>query len=296
MPLLGANVSVAGGMHLAIERGEALGCTAIQIFVKNPNQWRQKHLTDDRVEAFRVARAKSSIEAVVAHASYLINLAARDRSTLERSRRALVGELIRCNRLGVDALIFHPGAHMGRGEAAGLERIADSMNRVLAAFVEREGRRGRRVETQLLLENTAGAGTVLGYRFGQLAEIYRRLEQPRRVGLCLDTCHAFAAGYPIHRPRGLGRVLRRIESALGPAEPSCVHLNDSLRPFGSRRDRHANIGQGEIGEPLFRRLIRHPRLRRTPKVLETPLGPDGQGHRNDLARLRELAGNRSSPP
>lgn len=286
--LLGANVSVAGGLHLAIERGETLGCRAVQIFVKNPNQWRQKHLTEGRVEAFRAARSNSPIEAVVAHASYLINLAARDRSTLERSRRALVDELIRCNRLGVESLIFHPGAHVGRGEPAGLERIADSMNRVLARFVAREERQGRRVETRLLLENTAGQGTVLGYRFRQLAEIHRRLEQPERVGLCLDTCHAFVAGYPIDRPRGLGGVLARIGAALGPAEPSCVHLNDSQKPFGSRRDRHANIGQGKIGEPLFRRLIRHPRLRRTPMVLETPLGPDGQGHHRDLELLRRL--------
>lgn len=286
--LLGANISVAGGLHLAIERGEALGCRAIQIFVKNPNQWRQKRLTDDRVEAFRAARECSRIEAVVAHASYLINLAAKDRSTLERSRRALVDELIRCNRLGVDSLIFHPGAHMGRGERAGLERIGDSMNRVLADFVAREERRGCRAETRLLLENTAGQGTVLGYRFHQLAEIRGRLEQCRRVGLCLDTCHAFAAGYPIDRPRGLGTVLTRIESALGAAEPSCIHLNDSQKPFASRRDRHANIGRGEIGEPLFRRLLRHRRLRHIPMVLETPLGPDGQGHQRDLDLLRRL--------
>ncbi len=287
-PPLGAHVSVAGGLELAFERGEALGARAIQIFVKNPNQWRHRALTAPAVERFRSARAASPIGAVVAHASYLVNLAARDRSTLERSRRALADELIRCNRLGVDALIFHPGAHMGRGERAGLERIADSVNRVLASYVEREARRGRRTGTRLLLENTAGQGTVLGYRFGQLGEIRERLEQPERVGLCLDTCHAFAAGYPLDRPRGLGAALARIEAALGPGEPSCVHLNDSQRPFGSRRDRHANIGRGEIGEPLFRRLLRHRRLRRTPMILETPLGSDGKGHERDLARLHRL--------
>ncbi len=286
--LLGANVSVAGGVQLAIERGEELGCRAIQIFVKNPNQWRQRSLTEESVEAFRSARARSAIEAVVAHASYLINLAATDRSTLERSRRALIDELIRCNRLGVDSLIFHPGAHLGRGEQAGLERVADSMNRVLGSFVEREERRGRPASTRLLLENTAGQGTVLGYRFRHLAGIHQLLEQPERVGLCLDTCHAFAAGYPVHRPRGLGSILARIESMLGVSEPSCVHLNDSQRPFASRRDRHANIGQGEIGIPLFRRLIRHRRLRRTPMILETPLGADGQGHKQDLNLLRAL--------
>ena len=285
--LLGAHVSVAGGMHLAFERGERLGCRAIQIFVKNPNQWRHKALTREQVERFRAAREGSPIEVVVAHASYLVNLAASDRSTLERSRRALADELCRCNRLGVDGLMFHPGAHMGRGERAGLERIADSVNRVLETYVEREERHGRRARSRLLFENTAGQGTVLGYRVGQLGEIRRRLERPELTGLCLDTCHAFAAGYPLHRPRDLGSLLNRVRDALGDDEPACIHVNDSLRPFGSRRDRHANVGEGEIGEAFFRRLVRRRDLRRTPMILETPLGPDGDGHRRDLARLRE---------
>ena len=286
MSLLGAHASVAGGLHLAFERGERLDCRAIQIFVKNPNRWRHPPLSEAQVEAFRAARSASSIEAVVAHASYLVNLAARDRPTLERSRRALVDELVRCNRLGVDALIFHPGAHMGRGERAGLERIADSANRVLATFVEREARRGRDATTRLLFENTAGQGTVLGYRMSQLAEIRGRLEQPERTGLCLDTCHAFAAGYPLHGARGLGLLLTRIASLLGATEPSCIHVNDSQKPFGSRLDRHANLGRGEIGESFFHRLARHRRLRRTPMVLETPLGADGTGHERDLGLLR----------
>lgn len=286
-PLLGAHVSVAGGLERGFERGEALGCWAIQIFVKNPNRWRHPRLTRDAVERFRAARQASRIESVVAHASYLVNLAAGDRSTLERSRRALADELIRCNRLGVDALVFHPGAHMGRGERAGLDRIADSMNRVLASYEEREARRGRRAQTRLLLENTAGQGTVLGYRIHQLGEIGERIERRPLIGLCLDTCHAFAAGYPIDRPRGFAALLRKIRDALGEREPSCVHLNDSRRPFASRRDRHASLGHGEIGEDLFHRLARHRRLCGTPMILETPLGTDGQGHRRDLDLLRE---------
>lgn len=288
MGILGAHVSVAGGLHLAFERAEPLGCRAIQIFVKNPNQWRQKALTNDRVGAYRAARAASKVEYVVAHAAYLINLAARDRSTLERSRRALCDELVRCNRLGVDALVFHPGAHMGRGEEAGLRRIADSMNRVLDRYVEREERAGRAVRSRLLLENTAGQGSVLGYRIEQLGEIVDGLDRPERVGLCLDTCHAFAAGYPLDRPRGLATLLAEIERRLGSGEPSCLHVNDSLKPKGSRRDRHANIGAGEIGEPFFSRLVRSRRLRATPMVLETPLGADGQGHERDLELLRGL--------
>jgi deoxyribonuclease-4 len=262
MSLLGAHVSVAGGLELAFERGERLGCRAIQIFVKNPNQWKHPALATERVEAFRRERARSELESVVAHASYLVNLGAKDRSTLGKSRRALVDELSRCNRLGVDGLIFHPGAHMGRGEEAGLARISDSMNRVLAAYVEREGRHGRTARTRLLLENTAGQGTVLGYRFGQLGQIVDRLELRPLVGLCLDTCHAFAAGYPLDRPRGLGSTLSR---------------------------RHANLGEGEIGEPFFGRLARHRRLRRTPMILETPLGEDRSGHIRDLALLRALS-------
>lgn len=287
-PLLGAHVSVAGGLERAFDRGEALGCRAIQIFVKNPNQWRHPRLTDEGVERFRSAREASSIGPVVAHGSYLVNLAARDRSILDRSRRALTDELIRCNRLGVDSLIFHPGAHMGRGEEAGLERISDSMNRVLASYTEREARRGREARTRLLLENTAGQGTVVGYRIGQLGRIREWVERSELVGLCLDTCHAFAAGYPLHRVQGLGRLLTRIEAELGEGEPSCVHVNDSLKRFGSRRDRHANIGAGEIGKELFGRLVPHRRLRGTPMILETPLGADGGGHRRDLARLRRL--------
>jgi deoxyribonuclease-4 len=286
MALLGAHVSVAGGLELAFGRGEALGCRAIQIFVKNPNQWKHPPLDEERVRAFRRAREESSVEAVVAHAAYLINLGARDRSTLGKSRRALVDELSRCNRLGVDGLIFHPGAHMGRGEQAGLERIADSVNRVLEAYVEREGRQGREARARLLLENTAGQGTVLGYRFAQLGEIVRRLEARPLVGLCLDTCHAFAGGYALDRPRGLGTTLSEIEAELGPGEPSCIHVNDSIHPLGSRRDRHANVGKGEIGSAFFGRLVRHRRLRRTPMVLETPLGDDGGGHRRDLRRLK----------
>ena len=294
--LLGAHVSVAGALELAFERGEALGCRAIQIFVKNPNRWRHRRLAEAEVETFRSARQRSPIASVVAHASYLVNLAARDRSILDRSRRALADELIRCNRLGVDALIFHPGAHMGRGEHAGLLRIADSMNRVLASYADREERQERSAETRLLLENTAGQGTVLGYRLTQLAEIRERIERQPLVGLCLDTCHAFAAGYPIDRPRGLGTLLARIEATLGASEPSCIHLNDSRKPFGSRRDRHANIGEGEIGEDLFRRLIRHRRLRGTPMILETPLGADGQGHRRDLDLLDRLRDRRAQKP
>lgn len=288
MPPLGVHVSVAGGLHLAFERSEALGCRAIQIFVKNPNQWRHKGLRRESVEAFRAARERSDVEFVVAHAAYLINLAARDRRTLERSRRALADELIRCNRLGVDALVFHPGAHMGRGEVAGLERISDSMNRVLSIYREREERAGRTARARLLLENTAGQGSVLGYRFEQLAEIVYRLEQPGQVGVCLDTCHAFAAGYPLDRPLGLGKALSRLGQLL-PGEPSCIHLNDSLKPFASRRDRHANIGGGLIGKEFFRRLVRHRRLRKTPMVLETPLGDDGLGHVRDLEILAGLA-------
>lgn len=291
-PLLGAHVSVAGGLHRAFERGESLGCAAIQIFVKNPNQWRQRALDPAAVESFRRARRESSVRHVVAHAAYLINLAARDRSTLERSRRALTDELIRCNRLGVDALVVHPGAHMERGEDRGLDRIADSLRRSLGWFAERESRAGREPRTRLLLENTAGQGTVLGFRVSQLARVVAALDPAMSLGLCLDTCHAFAAGYPLDRPRELGRLVRSIRTQLGAAEPSCIHVNDSRTPFASRRDRHANVGAGSIGEDFFGRLVRSRALRGVPLVLETPLGADGKGHARDLDRLRRLASRR----
>jgi deoxyribonuclease-4 len=280
LPPLGAHVSVAGGMVAAIERANALGCTAAQVFVKNANQWQWRELQEVEVASFRAARAASQVGPLLAHASYLINLCSTDPALLARSREALADELSRCARLGVDGLVLHPGAHLGAGEEAGIDRVAASLDAVLSGLPD--------VSTRVLLENTAGQGSCLGHRLEHLAAIRARVSSPHRVGVCLDTCHAFAAGYAIHKRQGYEDFVTEIEELLGLAAVGCFHVNDSLRPFGSRRDRHAHIGEGEIGLAAFARLLHDPRLRAIPMVLETEPGDEMEGHRRDLEVLRGL--------
>lgn len=281
LPPLGAHVSVAGGMPAAIERATDLGCTAIQVFVKNANQWQGRELGDDEVAAFRAAHAASAVGPLIAHASYLINLCATDPALLARSRQALADELARCARLGVGGLVVHPGAHLGAGEEAGMALVAASLDAVLAAMP--------RAPVRVLLENTAGQGSCLGHRLEHLAGIRRRVAARRRVGVCIDTCHAFAAGYPIHDPAGYEDFVAEAEGLLGLPALGAFHLNDSLRPFASRRDRHAHIGEGEIGLDAFARFLHDPRLQQVPMVVETEPGDGMAGHRRDLGTLRGLA-------
>jgi deoxyribonuclease-4 len=288
-PPLGAHVSVAGGLANAFGRAAELGCDAIQVFVKNANQWRARPLAAADAAAFRAAHAAGAVGPVVAHASYLINLAAADPGVLLLSRQALADEVERCALLGVVALVVHPGAHLGAGEEAGLDRAAATLDATLAALPG--------VRTRILLENTAGQGSCLGHRLEHLAGIRARLPAPRRrrVGFCIDTCHAFAAGYPIHDRAGWSDFLAEVAERLGFAALGCIHLNDSLRPFGSRRDRHAHIGAGQIGLDAFARLLAEPALAAVPMVVETEPGKDMAGHRRDLEVLRGLMSRAASP-
>jgi deoxyribonuclease IV len=283
VPPLGAQVSVAGGLATAFARAATLGCDAIQIFVKNANQWRARPLAGDEAAAFRQAHAGSGVGVVVAHASYLINLAATDARTAELSCLALADELQRCSRLGVAGLVLHPGAHLGAGEEKGLDRAAAALDRTLAALP--------RVRTRVLLENTAGQGSCLGHRLEHLAGLRERLAAPRRrrVGFCIDTCHAFAAGYPIHDPAGWRNFVAETAGRLGLAHLACIHVNDSLRPFASRRDRHTHIGEGQLGLASFARLLAEPALAGVPMIVETDPEKDMAGHARDLAVLRGLA-------
>jgi deoxyribonuclease-4 len=217
---------------------------------------------------------------LIAHATYLINLATTDPENLTKSRRALGDELDRCARLEIPYLVVHPGAHLGAGEEIGLERIADSVRDVFAARPD--------CATRLLLEITAGQGTVLGNRLHHLATIRDLSACPERLGLCVDTCHAFAAGYPIHLAAGYDEFFQELWELFDSDEPRCLHLNDSRHELGSRRDRHANLGEGHIGLDLFQRLVGDERLARTPMILETPIGSDEQGHRRDLDKLRKM--------
>lgn len=282
LPPLGAHISVAGGLATAFGRAAELGCDAMQIFVKNASQWRGKEMLDGEIAAFREAHAGSAVGPLMAHGSYLINLAATDPVILEKSLDALADELVRCSRLGVAGLVLHPGAHLGAGEEAGIEKVAASLDAVLGDLPD--------VSTRVLLENTAGQGSCLGWRLEQLAAIRAQVAEPGRIGFCLDTCHAFAAGYAVHEEPGFTDFLGEVEERLGLDTVGCFHLNDSVRAFGSRRDRHAHIGEGEIGLALFERMLTEPRLREIPMVLETEPGDDMEGHRRDLEVLRGLVG------
>lgn len=279
-PRLGAHVSVAGGFVEGLRRGTAIGCDALQIFVKSPSQWQSKPILPEDGDAFRTAHAASAIGTVVAHAAYLINLAAPDPQILARSRAALADELMRCAALGVGALVVHPGAHLGTGVEAGLTAIARSLDAVDGALGD--------CPTRILLEITAGQGTVLGSRLEHLASIRAQAASRERLGVCLDTCHAFAAGYAIDSADGWDDFLGVLESEIGFDLVGCVHLNDSVGALGSRKDRHANLGEGCLGLETFRRVLAEPRLHGAPMILETPLGDDEQGHARDLAILRGL--------
>ena len=279
-PALGAHVSVAGGFVEGVRRGSGLACDALQIFVKSPSQWQSKPLPPEDALAFRAAHAASAIGPVIAHAAYLINLAAPDPQILAKSRAALADELRRCEALGVAALVVHPGAHLGTGVDEGLTAIARSLDAV-------ESELGA-CPTRILLEITAGQGTVLGSRLEHLAAIRAQAECRDRLGICLDTCHAFAAGYAIDSAAGWDDFLAELDAEIGCGLVGCVHLNDSVGAMGSRKDRHANIGDGLLGVEPFRRLLAEPRLRHAPMLLETPFGDDELGHARDLAALRGL--------
>lgn len=279
----GAHMSVAGGLHRAFEAGVAAGCDCLQVFVKNQRQWRAAPLSDDAVREFRQAQSATGLAPVVAHASYLINLASPSDSLRGRSTDALRDELERCEALGVPYLVFHPGAYLDATPAEGIERIAaaiDEIHRSCGGFASR-----------LLLEATAGQGTTLGRTFGELAEIIGKIEDPERVGICLDTCHLFAAGYELTTQDGYDAMIDELDRTAGLPRVRCIHMNDSKKPLGSRLDRHEHIGKGCIGSAGFRRIVTDERWRDVPMILETPKGANPAGRdwdRVNLAALRRL--------
>ena len=280
MSLLGAHMSTAGGLHTAFERGEALGCTAIQIFTSSPRQWRGRELSDEDVAAFRAAWKASSCQVVLAHDIYLTRLGTRDIAIRAKSRSAFGQEIRTCQRLGIPALVMHPVGDSDADEDAVLARVAASLNAVFEKVPD-EG-------TRVLLETTAGQGANVGYRFEQLARIIEGVEQEGRLGVCVDTCHVFAAGYDISEEEGWKKMMAELDGTVGRARLGALHLNDSRKPCGSRVDRHAHIGLGEIGETAFREIMRDRRLARVPKVLETP--KEDEMDAVNLALLRRMAG------
>lgn len=274
----GAHMSIAGGVYRAFARGEAVGCRSMQIFVKNERQWQGKPLSDAEIRLFHAERERTGITPILAHASYLINLATPDAELWERSIAALADEVERCRLLGVDYLVLHPGAHTGSGSEAGIARVAQALNRILASSSG---------ATMILLENTAGQGSCLGGTFEELAAIIAQVEQPERLGVCLDTCHLFAAGYDIRQADGYATTIAQALAWLGQTRIHAFHLNDSQGALGSRRDRHAHIGEGQLGLEAFALLVNDPRFQGRPMILETPKEPADADLRN-LARLREI--------
>lgn len=272
---------VSGGLELAFERIRSIGGTAMQIFTRNQRQWRVPPLGKGTVRAFREAWGEWGDLPVAAHDSYLINLAASDLSIRRRSVNAFSTELRRAEALGIRFLVMHPGAHTGQGLERGLEICARGLDRA----IERSGTG----EVTVLLETTAGQGTGLGSTFEELAGIIGRSSHPDRIGVCFDTCHAFAAGYELRTRKGYRRTMSRFDETVGLERLMLLHLNDSRGGLGSRLDRHEHIGKGAIGLEGFRLLVRDRRFRRTPMILETPKGKDLAEDARNLGVLRSLA-------
>jgi deoxyribonuclease-4 len=283
--LFGAHQSVAGGLHHALEAAAEDRCEAMQIFTKVSGQWREPALDDAKIAAFRAARAAWSPSArTLAHASYLINLAADDATILERSREALFRELARCDALGIDFVVVHPGAHLGLGEESGLDRIGESLAIVLA--------RAKDFTTKLCIENMAGQGSTLGDRVDQIAAMIERAgSEGARLGVCIDTQHAFAAGHDLRSESGYERFWGDFDRLIGRERLACMHVNDSKAVLGQRLDRHERIGEGEMGMLPFWRIANDPRLARVPGVIELPpLDKGRRGFAEALDKLRALRG------
>jgi deoxyribonuclease-4 len=279
---LGAHESIAGGLHKAFDRAQSATCDAVQIFVKSNRSWAVKPLTEDEIARFKARAEETGIRPVVGHTSYLLNLGSPDELLWEKSRDMLITELERCEALGIPWLVLHPGAHVGSGEKAGLARVAEGLGEVHAATPG--------FRAQILLETTAGQGTSLGRTFEQLARIIELTEQGERLGVCLDTCHVFAAGYELRTAEGYAATMEAFERTLGLERLKALHLNDSKGELGNRKDRHEHIGKGHIGLEGFRNLVNDPRLAGLPGLLETPKGDDLAEDRENLRVLRSLLG------
>jgi deoxyribonuclease-4 len=283
MPYFGAHMSIAGGFTTAVEQSIAHRCEAVQIFTKQPNQWAAKPIDDGAARTFKEALASSGVKVAVAHDSYLINLASPDEKLRRKSIDAFVEELNRADKLGLHYLVMHPGAHTSDTEEAGLARVAAALDEAHARCPD--------VGTRVLLENTAGQGTYLGWRFEHLASILNAVKHPTRLGVCIDTCHAFAAGYALAPETQYRATMADLDRLVGLERVKVFHVNDSLKPLGSRVDRHAHISRGAMGIEPFRLLLGDRRFRDRAFILETPKeeGDDADMDATNLGVLRRLA-------
>ena len=280
MVAFGSHMSISGGCDLALLRAAEIGMDSCQIFTKSERQWVAKPLDPGVIERFHHNRQETGIANLVAHDSYLINMASPDDVLWEKSRLAFLDELNRCDLLGVPGLVTHPGSHVGAGIEAGIKRVAEAINRI---HVERPSG-----PAMTLLETTAGQGNTLGRTFEEIRAIIDLIEDKARVGVCLDTCHIFAAGYDIRDAATYEATMAHFDLVIGIDRLKALHLNDSKFGLGERKDRHAHIGEGELGLEAFRLVVNDPRLAGLPGILETEKGNDGEGDRRNLATLRSL--------
>ena len=272
--LLGAHMPIGKGIGNAVRAGKAIGCTAIQVFTKSPQIWKSKPVTDEVIADFKAAVLETGITEIVSHDSYLINMAGSTEEGREKSIVGLIEEINRCSAYGIPYVNSHMGSHIGQGEEIGQQLLIEGARRVLAETDP---------SVMLLMETTSGQGSALGATFEQLAFVLDGLGGDSRVGVCVDTCHIFAAGYDIRSEEAFGETFGKFESVVGFDRLKAVHCNDSLGKFGSHKDRHAANGEGEIGETAFRLLVNDTRFDQIPILLETPM-EDG-GHERDLAKL-----------
>jgi deoxyribonuclease-4 len=282
MPLLGAHESISGGLHLAFDRINQVGGEALQIFTRNQRQWKAAPLTRDEITAFQEAWHAAGRMPVASHASYLINLGSSKEEQAAKSISAFVDELIRCNALSIPHVVFHPGSHGGAGVETGLANVTENLDRV----IEQAG--DDCASVTVLLETTAGQGTGLGYKFEELAWILEKSKYQNRLGICVDTCHIFAAGYDIRTPETYAATFAEFDRLIGIDRIRFFHLNDSKKELGSRVDRHEHIGKGYIGLAGFRELLMDSHFAKHPMTLETPKGKDLAEDRENLALLRSL--------
>lgn len=276
--MLGAHVSISGGVDQAPERGRKLTCDCMQIFSKNQMQWKAKPLDLELAERFKANSRKFEIAETVIHDSYLINLGSPDKALLKQSREAFLEEIVRAKHLGVRSLIFHPGAHMGSGEQTGIKRIAESMNWARSEFGSGD--------VQLCLELTSGQGSVLGHSFEQIAKIIDLLDDQKSAGVCFDTAHAYGAGYDVKTKKGYEKTFDHFDEVVGLEYIKAMHINDSKVKLGSGIDRHEQIGKGFIGVEGFRNFVNDDRWKDVPMVLETPMGD--KMYKKELKLLRSL--------
>lgn len=277
---LGAHMSISGGLHLAVDRAVAAGCSVLQIFTRNSNQWKGKPVSESDAALFRSKFAASGLREVVSHDIYLINLASPPGETRDKSVAAFRDELETCARLGINKVVMHPGSHLTDSPAAGLKRVVEAFDQLFGEVPQFEGK--------VLIETTAGQGSNLGRTFEELGAIIAGSRFPEKFAVCFDTCHTFAAGYDIATEEGYRDTMEQFDRIIGVDRLQCFHLNDSKKGLGSRVDRHEHIGQGTLGLNPFRFILNDPRFAAVPKILETPKGDNDEMDGVNLALLRGL--------